>query len=146
MARNFEKDKLIEKAVVFLVSSIEKSGKNPKPVILHSIRVAMHLENLGYNRDVVIGEILHDLLEDTDVTSKEIKQKFGNRISGLVEVNSFQKGIVDEVERYKRMYDQCLKYGKDALVIKAADILDNSNYYGARADLLEKMNYFVELS
>lgn len=146
MMRNHEDDKLIEKALVFLVTTIKKSGKNPKPVILHSIRVAMHLENLGYSREVVIGAILHDLLEDTDVVSDEINKKFGERVAELVEANSFQKGIVDETERYKKMYDQCLKSGKDALVIKAADILDNSYYYGPSKNLIEKMGYFVDLS
>jgi (p)ppGpp synthase/HD superfamily hydrolase len=146
MIRNYENDKLIEKAIIFLVTSIEKSGKNPKPVILHSIRVSMHLESLGCSREVIIGAILHDLLEDTDVTSDEIKQDFGELIAGLVEANSFQKDIANETERYKRMYDQCRKSGKDALVIKAADILDNSYYYGPRKDLIEKMRYFIDVS
>ena len=146
MIRNHEDDKLIEVAIKFLVESFAKSGNNPKPVVLHSIRVAMHLEDLNYSREVIIGSILHDLLEDTDVIREEISEKFGEQIADLVEANSFRKEIVDEKERYIKMYDQCLQAGKDALVIKAADILDNSYYYGPRKDLLEKMEYFVNLS
>jgi len=144
--RNHKDDKLIEAAIKFLVESFAKSGNNPKPVVLHSIRVAMHLEDLNYSREVVIGAILHDLLEDTDVIREEISEKFGEPVAELVEANSFRKEIVDETERYKRMYDQCLKAGKDALVVKAADILDNSHYYGPRKELLEKMGYFIDLS
>jgi (p)ppGpp synthase/HD superfamily hydrolase len=146
MARNREDDKLIEAAIKFLVESFVKSGNNPKPVILHSIRVAMHLEDLNYGRDVIIGAILHDLLEDTDVVKEEILEKFGEQIADLVEANSFRKEITNETERYIKMYDQCLRAGKDALVIKAADILDNSYYYGPNKELLEKMAYFINLS
>jgi hypothetical protein len=146
MMRNHNDDRLIERAIIFLVTAIDESGRNPKPVILHSVRVAIHLENLGYSREVVIGAILHDLLEDTDVTSDQIRQEFSKRVADLVEANSFQKGIVDETECYKRMYDQCIQSGKDALIIKAADILDNSHYYGPREDLIKKMGYFVNLS
>jgi len=146
MMRNHEDDKLIEAAIKFLVESFAKSGNNPKPVVLHSIRVAMHLENLNYSREVIIGAILHDLLEDTDVIREEISEKFGESVAELVEANSFRKEIVDETERYKKMYNQCLEAGKDALVIKAADILDNSYYYGPRKELLEKMGYFIDLS
>lgn len=44
------------------------------------------------------------------------------------------------------MFDRCLEAGKDALLIKAADILDNSHYFGSNENLLEKMRYFIEFS
>lgn len=54
----------IEEAIKFLVFTVQESGMNPKPVILHSIRVWLNLQNLGYDKDVVVAAILHDILED----------------------------------------------------------------------------------
>jgi (p)ppGpp synthase/HD superfamily hydrolase len=144
--RTQEDEKLIEEAIKFLVRSIAESRKNPKPVMLHSMRVAMYLENLGYSRDIVIGAILHDILEDTAAPPEAIREKFGDNVAKLVEANSFDEGISDKAEQYKELFLRCKNAGKDATVIKAADILDNSNYYDSNQHLLEKMRYFIEFS
>lgn len=142
----------IEKAIKFLVLAIEKSGHNPKPVILHSLRVGLHLDELGHNQNVVIAGILHDLLEDSDTTFKEIKQGFGVQVANLVQANSFDKNIKDKKKRYQQTLTRCLKIGKEALIIKAADILDNSHYYqfakgkNLRQWLFEKIKHFIEHS
>jgi len=141
----------MKKAKNFLILAIEKSGHNPKPVIKHSLRVANILEKFGYSEEVVIAATLHDLLEDSDTKVEEIEEKFGGEIADLVLANSFDENITDKVERYKENFDRLVKAGRKALVIKAADILDNSNYYHL-ADkktfkyLLEKMDYFIKIS
>jgi len=123
--KNYQRDKEIEKAIKFLVASIERSGHNPKPVILHSIRVGLYLDRQGYNKNVVIAGILHDLLEDSETTIEEIREEFGDKIANLVLVNSFDKTIKEKKKRYYESFARCLEAGKDALVIKAADVLDN---------------------
>ena len=125
---DYIEDKEIEEAIKYLVFSIHQTGKNPKPVILHSFRVGIHLYRLGYTKDVVIGGILHDLLEDTGVSFDDIKQKFGVKIARLVLACSFNENIKDEVERYKEATDRCVKEGKEALIVKAADFIDNIPY------------------
>jgi (p)ppGpp synthase/HD superfamily hydrolase len=147
---NFDKE--VEKAIKFLVYAIDKSGYNPKPVILHSIRVGLYLKNHKYNKNIVIEAILHDLLEDTDTTIKEIKQAFGEEVATMIGVNTFDKAISNKTEQYKDVFNRCLKKGKEALIIKAADILDNSHYYHLAENkeltqhLFQKMKYFIDLS
>ena len=51
----------IQSAIVFLVESFSKSGHNPKPVILHSIRVAMALYTMGESCNIVTAALLHDM-------------------------------------------------------------------------------------
>jgi len=98
--RSPETDKQIEEAIKFLVFAIQESGKNPKPVILHSIRVGLHLyNNLNYNKDIVTAAILHDVIEDTDTKIEEVKSKFGDNVAKLVEANSFDESIEDKTER-----------------------------------------------
>jgi guanosine-3',5'-bis(diphosphate) 3'-pyrophosphohydrolase len=135
-----------------MVFAIHESGKNPKPVILHSMRVGFHLYNLGYNKDLVIAAILHDVIEDTDVESKEIEKKFSRKVLKLVEANSFDKRIKNKTERYKENFKRCSKAGKDALIIKAADFFDNLDYYHLSLTeklvkfLFEKLKYFIDIS
>jgi len=150
MTKHPEDEKKIEEAIIFLVFAIHKSGKNPKPVILHSLRVALHLNNFGWEKDIVIAAILHDVIEDTDIEIKEVESKFGAKIAKLVEVGSFDESIEDKTERYKECFERCSKVGKDALVIKAADFFDNLDYYHLASTkeltnwLFEKLKYFLD--
>lgn len=152
MRKNLQLDKEIEKAIKFLVASIEKSGHNPKPVVLHSIRVGLYLNKQRYNKNIVIAGIIHDLLEDSETSTEEIKERFGNKIADLVSANSFNEAIKDKKERYYESFTRCFSAGKDAMVIKAADILDNSHYYQLAEDrelyqwLLAKMKHFIDHS
>ncbi len=151
--RSYDDSLKIEKAIKYLVKAIEKSGNNTKPVILHSIRVAFYLESQKYSTEIVIAALLHDLLEDSETRLEEIESLFSTNVADLVKANSFDESIKDEgQQKYKETFDRCLKAGKDALIIKAADILDNSDYYPLVKDeskyfsLLEKMKCFVDLS
>ncbi len=150
--RSPQEDFEIEKAVCFLVTSFLASGDNPKPVILHSLRVAFRLYNLGYPKEVVLSAILHDLLEDTAVKAEEIKDKFGSTVLEIVQANSFNREIKDKSQRYQDNFNRCFKQGKQALIVKAADILDNSAFYHLAADeqayqaLINKMAAFITLA
>ena len=150
--RSPEVDKQIEEAIKFLVFAIHETGHNPKPVILHSIRVGLHLYKLNYDKDIVTAAILHDVIEDTDTKIEEVKSKFGDKVAKLVEANSFDESIEDKTERYKENFERCRKAGKDALIIKAADFFDNADYYNLASTnelakwLLEKLKYFIDNS
>jgi len=147
-----ENDKEIEEAIKFLVYAIQKSCKNNKPVILHSIRVGLHLDNLKYPKDIVIAAILHDIIEDTETTFEEIKSKFSNKIATLVQSNSFDESIIDKTERYKENFIRCKALGKEAVIIRASDFFDNVNYYHLAPNkelekwLFEKLKYFIDNS
>jgi len=150
--RDLETDEEIERAIQYLVHSFESSGDNPKPVILHSTRVGMELYDRGYEQHIVVAGFLHDLLEDTAVTVAEIRSQFGDDVANIVEATSFDEAIDDYLERHLDIYERCFALGRPAVAVKAADLLDNSDYYhlGEDVDLkrnvLEKMAYFVEHS
>ena len=44
----------------------------------------MSLYSSGYSRDIVIASILHDLLEDTDVTYDELVMRYGTPVADIV--------------------------------------------------------------
>lgn len=150
--KNPEDNYKIEEAIKFLVLSVEKTGTNPKPVITHSIRVAFRLDFYGYGMDVILAALLHDLLEDTLTSLEEIEDKFGKTVSELVSVSTFNKKIEEKEERYKANFDKALQFGRNALIIRAADLLDNSFYYSLVDDqnvydnLLRKLSYFLKIA
>lgn len=150
--RSYEDSIKIEKAIKYLVNQIEKSGDDPKPVILHSVRVALNLEHYGYSTEMVIAALLHDLLEDSETTLKDIESQFGKDVAELIKANSYNRSIEDKKQRFIDTFNRCLRAGKDALLIKVADILDNSDYYyladdrAAYLGLVEKVKYFLDLS
>jgi (p)ppGpp synthase/HD superfamily hydrolase len=144
---------MVERAIIYLVQSYISTGRNPKPVILHSIRMAIYLYNENYDQDIVVGALLHDLIEDTDITMEDIEKEFGSEVAKLVVANTFIRSISNKYERDKEMINRCKEAGKGAIIIKAADILDNGQYFyhlskneEDYARVLQKMKYFLELS
>jgi len=104
-------EKNIKKITEFLRVVFEQSGHNPKPGVAHNLRVGSHLQELGYNQDIVMAGILHDLIEDTAITASEIKKEFGVRVTELVMANTFDDSIDDKVRRYRELFGRCLKVG-----------------------------------
>ena len=149
LVRDFQENKKIEEAIIFLVDKIQKSGNNSKPVILHSIEVGTYLYKHNYPLDIVVAGYLHDLLEDSDTTQEEIKKKFGSGVATIVKANSFSSKTIGKIEQYKETFQKCLKMGNEALIVKASDILCNAPFYKIGNWLtfgIDKMTYFLKIS
>ena len=142
----------VERAIVFMTKAFQASRNNEKPVILHSVRVGLSLLDRGYGLDVVVAGLFHDLLEDSGVSNEAIIEEFGDRVLTLVKANSFNPDIPSREERDRELIERCAAAGNEALVIKAADILDNMPYYKLAKDkelyqlLIGKVDYFLEAS
>ena len=60
--------------------------KSGEPYILHPIAVAkICAEEIGLGPTAIICALLHDVVEDTDVTLTDIREKFGDRIAKMVD-------------------------------------------------------------
>lgn len=146
-----EDQALIQKTITFLVENFNKSSHNTKPVILHSIKIAMHLFSKGAKTSIVIGALLHDMLEDTDVTLADITKNFGEEVANLVVANSFKSELTDYVDKYIETFERNIAAGEDAVLIKAVDLLDNADYYCLSPKenypkLFGKLEKFIEMS
>lgn len=62
-----------------------QSRKSGEPYILHPVEVALIVAELRMDADTVVAALLHDLLEDTEVTIEEVAKEFGPDVSALVE-------------------------------------------------------------
>jgi len=110
-----------------------------EPYIEHPARVALTLLQDGYNIQIAITGLLHDILEDTDSNRDEIKKLFGEPICRMVEgVTKVSKVRLQDkskiFEDTERFLDQTDNYRKiifaltsnpGAIIVKLYDRLDN---------------------
>lgn len=120
-------DKEIEKAITMLVNCVDKKCHNPKPLILHSIRVGLKLRDLKQPQESVIAGILHDLIEDTDCTIKDIRKEFGSKIANII-LSVSQEKIGDYKKRWHILMEKIKKAGKPTMMLKLIDIYENLDY------------------
>jgi GTP diphosphokinase / guanosine-3',5'-bis(diphosphate) 3'-diphosphatase len=82
-----EKDvAVLQKAYVFAARAhkgqVRRSGE---PYLSHPLEVAGMLADMNLDRTTLVAGLLHDVLEDTDVTAAEIREAFGKDVLALVE-------------------------------------------------------------
>ncbi len=58
------------------------------PYVEHVVGVALILDRLGFDQDVVIAGLLHDVVEDTDATLDQVEARFGPEVAETVRHSS----------------------------------------------------------
>lgn len=77
---------LIEKAYhVAFKAHEEQVRKSGEPYIIHPLCVAIVLADLEMDKETIAAGLLHDVVEDTIMTSQEIEQQFGTDVALLVD-------------------------------------------------------------
>jgi len=99
------------------------------PVITHPLAVAYRLAQMKLHLHVVAAGLLHDVVEDSDITLEDLHQQFGEDIATLVDsVTKLKKMKYQGVERYvENMRKMFLAVASDVRVIfmKFSDRLHN---------------------
>ena len=62
----------------------DQKRKSGEPYIIHPVQVAYILAGLELDESTICAALLHDLLEDTDVTKKDIVTQFSQEIYDMV--------------------------------------------------------------
>lgn len=127
MNQSISIEESLENAIRFLVPKFPDARELIKPTAFHSIRVGTYLYENWYNEIICLAGMLHDILEDTDVTEEEIKNMYGVEVFNLVLANTKNMNITDKDTRNKDLISRCIQ-SQDALIVKCADILDNHKY------------------
>ena len=65
--------------------------KDKTPYILHPLEAAVIVGSMTEDREVICAAVLHDVVEDTEITIEEIEEKFGSRVRALVESETEDK-------------------------------------------------------
>lgn len=99
--------------------------------ISHPVAVARVLKNADFADHVIAAALLHDVVEDTELSSGQVAARFGREVADLVEALSEDNEIEDYEERKVAHRDRVEEAGYDAIAIYIADKL--SNLRGMRA-------------
>ena len=77
---------LLEKSIAFALRAHEGQvrKKSGTPFILHPMEAVTIASTLTDDREVLAAVMLHDTVEDTDVTLDDIRREFGERVALLV--------------------------------------------------------------
>lgn len=122
---------IIKKALDFARKKHEGQNRlSGEPYIIHPIAVADVIIDLGLDHLTVCAALLHDVIEDTDATEKEIEGSFGPVVLTLVlgvtklKKISFTSKEDEQAENFRNMF---VAMAKDirVLIIKLADRLHN---------------------
>lgn len=95
------------------------------PAIDHPAEVARMLHGQGYGREVLAAALLHDVVEDCEVTLAEIERRFGGEVSALVAAMTADDSIADYDARKDDHRREVQWAGPPATTIYAADKLAN---------------------
>ncbi|CAL9555902.1 RelA/SpoT family protein [Streptomyces sp. NPDC101145] len=107
--------------------------KSGEPYITHPLAVTLILAELGAETTTLTASLLHDTVEDTDLTLDQVREEFGEEVAYLVDgVTKLEKvdyGAAAEPETFRKML---VATGNDVRVmsIKLADRLHNMRTLG----------------
>ena len=120
---------LVAKALTFAAAAhagVERKWTG-EPYVRHVERVAGRLKALGFGPEVVAAAVLHDVVEDTPVTSETLAAEFGPVVAALVA--EVTKPVIEGSRAARKAAFNAHLTGSSyaGASIKLADMLDNSS-------------------
>ena len=109
----------------------EQKRKSGEDYITHPVNVAYILAEMKLDSDCIASALLHDVLEDTDFTSADIQNKYGSKITELVQgvtkIESFEYRAKETDKQADNFRKLLISVTKDirVILIKLADRLHN---------------------
>ena len=102
------------------------------PYITHSIAVMKILSEVTDGTEMLAAALLHDTVEDCDVSIEEIEQRFGQRVASLVDDLTDKTVPTDGNRAQRRQIDRerIAKIHPDSKTIKLADVIHNTSMIG----------------
>lgn len=136
IAKKKEMTKRVDSKVIMKAYNFAKDQhkdqlrRSGEPYIIHPLNVAYILAGIGLDEPTICAALLHDVVEDTNITHEDIIKTFGNEVAemvaGVTKLSTMQYTSIEErqVEDYRKMF---LAMGKDirVILIKLADRLHN---------------------
>ncbi|MCR5452022.1 MAG: HD domain-containing protein [Lachnospiraceae bacterium] len=112
--------KRFSKALAFAAEKhAEQRRKDKSPYILHPVKVAMFLSDNGYDLRYQIVGLFHDLLEDTDTTTDELRDFCDEEMIEAIQL------VTKSADYNEKEYIEAILNNPIAKAVKNADRIDN---------------------
>ena len=116
-----------------------------EPYITHPLHVAYILACTYNDTETIVAGLLHDTVEDTDITLGEIESMFGSGVARLVDGVSKLKGLnfsskSEKVEANTAKILRAINEDIRVISIKCADRLHNMETIGFKSEFKQKEN------
>lgn len=98
---------------------------NGTPYVVHPIMVARMVEGAGFTETVVAAALLHDVLEDTDVTEETLLLAVGEEVLQIVQALSEDKPMEWRARKAKYI-ETVVAAGESVWAISVADKIHNA--------------------
>jgi myo-inositol-1(or 4)-monophosphatase len=123
---------LLDRAIVFAVrahAGTERRGKG-FPYIVHPMEAVEIVATITRDQELLAAAVLHDTVEDTDVTIEQIQAEFGDRVASFVAAESDEPHQSrDSVENWRfrkqTAIDRLARASRDAKIVALGDKLSN---------------------
>jgi (p)ppGpp synthase/HD superfamily hydrolase len=103
-----------------------RNGSGGMPYVEHPIAVAALLDEHGYGDEVLAAALLHDVVEDSETTLDQLREKLGEGVAGLVGAMTDDEEIEDYRTRKAEHRERMAAAPVEAMAIYGADKLTNS--------------------
>jgi (p)ppGpp synthase/HD superfamily hydrolase len=113
-------------AVAAEAHSGQRVAGEEAPYLRHPLEVAERLHDAGASEPVIAAAVLHDVVEDSELTVADVAVRFGEPVAALVGAMTENPAIADWVARKDALRAQVRAAGADAVAIYAADKLANA--------------------
>ena len=132
MSNKYIDSTIFDKAAKFAVdahANTERRGKG-YPYIIHPMEAAEIVASITNDQELLAAAVLHDTVEDTDVTIEQIRAEFGDRVADLVADESEEREPnYDEVASWRSRKEAAISHlqhaSHDAKIVALADKLSN---------------------
>ncbi len=135
------------------MAHIKDKRKSGEPYITHPIAVAEILAGFRLDRDTIIAAILHDTVEDTEVSDEQLEQRYGKVVARLVDgVTKLKSSSHNKQQNKAATFHKILTATLNdprVLIIKLADRLHNMSTLDAvspekqHATAKETLDFYV---
>ena len=125
---NLLETRFFDEAAKFAIeahSGTERRGK-AYPYILHPMEAASIVATITNDPEMLAAALLHDTIEDTDVTYEQIQERFGERVATLVQCETAP--LSDDLtwrEKKEAQVAQLVSASYDSKVVALGDKLSN---------------------
>lgn len=153
MSYSYAIEQAIRAASVLHKEQVRK-GSVPYPYITHLFAVTLIVMDYTDDENTIVASLLHDSLEDTDYTEKELEDDFGGPVKDIVlsvsekPSNNTEKDAL--IEQKKQYIKQLKNASEEALIIVSADAIHDmrstvEEYYDDYAGFIAEFGHYVNM-